>query len=434
MQEQDIEKTEKRRHRSFQEYMIRGDKVIWGIYIFLFILSMLEIFSATSQLANKSSSVTAPAFKHIEFLFGGLVLLLFAQSLSRRALKSWDKIIYFLGFVLTIVTIFFGVEQKGASRSFAGIQPVELCKIGIVMILATAITASDAIFARIRLFRKNIELYRVWFYIILIGIVAVPIATQNLSSGLIIGMTSLAIMFIGRVSGKYLWIALLWAGLLGGLFFAGLYGVYLSNKEGLENVESATESKASKWSLVNLVDRSSTWASRIYGHSEIPLWEEDINGKKSQELCARMAIANSYPMGRSLGRSKLRDFLPEAFSDYIFAIIFEEWGVVGALIVLLAYLALFARCYQLSIRTEDMYLRLLILGLALIMVIQALIHIGVCTGAMFVTGQPLPLISRGGSSILGTSISFGIILAVSRLIQQEQTNKQQTVLAEPAGE
>jgi cell division protein FtsW len=136
-----------------------------------------------------------------------------------------------------------------------------------------------------------------------------------------------------------------------------------------------------------------------------------------------MAIANSYPLGRFIGNSKMRDFLPEAFSDYIFAIIFEEGGPLMALFVLLLYLILFVRCYVLSRRTESPYIRLIMLGLPLIIVIQALIHIGVCTGAMFVTGQPLPLISRGGSSIIGTSISFGILLALSRIIRQEQLER-----------
>ena len=172
-----------------------------------------------------------------------------------------------------------------------------------------------------------------------------------------------------------------------------------------------------------VLGRVITWSNRIYDHSGKPLWEEDINGKKSQEIYSHMAIANSYPFGRFIGNSKMRDFLPEAFSAYIFAIIFEEGGPVMATLVLLLYLTLFIRCYVLSRRTESPYIRLMMLGLPLIIVIQALIHIGVCTGAMFVTGQPLPLISRGGSSIIGTSISFGILLALSRLIRQEQQER-----------
>ena len=153
-----------------------------------------------------------------------------------------------------------------------------------------------------------------------------------------------------------------------------------------------------------------------------------MGGKKAQEIYSHMAIANGYPLGQFIGRSRLRDFLPEAFSDYIYAIIFEEWGFFPAALIPLLYLLLLARCYYLSRQTESTYIRLIIIGLPLIMVIQALIHIGVCTGAMFVTGQPLPLISRGGSSIMATSASFGMILALSRLIMQEKQQREEEAL------
>lgn len=420
----------------FVGYIMRGDNWIWSIYFILFCISVVEIFSATSQLTFKGGNASDPAYRHILFLLIGAVGLLGFQSLSRQALLAWDKLFYFGGLVLLVMLFFFGTDQKGAVRSIAGIQPVELCKLGVVMVLCSAITARDAVYQEYAWFRTRIKGRRFITYLIIIGIVALPIATQNLSSALIICMASLGILFIGRTDGKFLWITVLAAGVAAFVALAALYGVYRANHSSGEGAEvtavaSSDDEDAKSKSIFDIaLRRVDTWAGRIYGHSDLPLWKEDIHGKKSQEMYSHMAIANSYPFGRFIGNSKMRDFLPEAFSDYIFAIIFEEWGPFGAIFVLSLYLALFIRCYILSRRTEDPFIRLLMIGIPLIMVIQALLHIGVCTGAMFVTGQPLPLISRGGSSIIGTSISFGIMLALSRLIQTEQQERAQALSEE----
>lgn len=402
-----------------------GDNWIWTIYIILTFISVVEIFSATSQLTYKAGSASDPAFRHITFLLIGFVLLLVTQNMSLRAFRAWDKLIYFGGVLLLLATPFLGVSQKGAARSIAGIQPVEVCKLGVVMLLCSAITARDAAYQVFPLFRTKIKIRRYFLYCFLVLLVAGPILFQNLSSSLIIVMASLGILFLGKVEGKYLWYTL-FAGLIaGGLFLGALYAVYLNNHpedmEGLEDIESVSSQPKENNALMlnSWISRANTWANRVYEHSDLPLWEEDVTGKKAQEVYSHMAIANGYPLGRFIGNSKMRDFLPEAFSDYIFAIIFEEWGPIGAILVLSLYLLLICRCFILSRRTEDPYIRLMIIGLPLIIVIQALIHIGVNTGAMFVTGQPLPLISRGGSSIMGTSISFGLMLALSRLIHNE---------------
>lgn len=437
MQEQQTVNVESQqvRRKKFVDYIIRGDKVVWFIYIVLFAISMVEIFSATSQLVTKTHDVAGPAVRHITYLFVGFVMLMGAQSMSLRSLRSWDKLFYLAGFFLLLATILFGTEMKGAVRSIAGIQPVEVCKLGVIMLLCTAVTASDAAYHKLPLFRTRTRYRRFWFYLILIGLMALPIATQNLSSAMIIFISSFGVMFVGKVYGKYLWFTIAGVLVSGALFVGILYNVYQRNPSSdSENTEvAATAKQTSAFAFEKIIDRSSTWANRLFGGSDKPLWEEDITGKKSQELCAHMAVANSYPFGRMIGRSKLRDFLPEAFSDYIFAIIFEEWGFLGALFVMSLYLALFYRCFRLSQQTENQFVRLLMIGLPLTIVVQALMHIGVCTGAMFVTGQPLPLISRGGSSIFGTSISFGIILAMSRLISQEQMQREQAAL-EPEAE
>lgn len=408
---------------TFVGSIIRGDNWIWGIYVVLLCISIVEIFSATAQLTYRSAYASDPAVSHIKYLLAGLVALLLSQSMSLKSIRAWDRLFYFGGFLLFCATIMFGVAQKGAARSIAGIQPVEVCKLGVVMLLCTAVTAPDSLYQKLSWFRTHTKFRRYVLYLFLIGLEALPVATQNLSSGLIICMASFGIMFLGKVRGKYLFYTLLIAGALGAVFLGGLKWRYeYLHGQGVDATEIV--SSQDQGGLSKLTGRVDTWAGRVWDHSDKPLWEEDMNGKKSQEIYSHMAIANGYPLGRFIGGSRLRDFLPEAFSDYIYAIIFEEWGFVPAALIPLLYLLLLIRCFILSRRTENEFVRLLILGLPLIICIQALIHIGVCTGAMFVTGQPLPLISRGGSSVMGTSISFGIMLALSRIIHQEQLARQ----------
>ena len=406
--------------------IIRGDNWIWGIYVVLLCISVVEIFSATAQLTYRSAYASDPAFSHVKNLLLGLGMLLLSQSMSLKSIRAWDKLFYLGGFGLFCATIVFGEAQKGAARSIAGIQPVEVCKLGVVMLLCSAITASDTFYHKIPWFRTKTRQRRFWLYLLLIALGAGPVATQNLSSGLIIGMASMGIMFMGKVRGKYIGLTLLAAILAGGLFLGGLKVRYEFMDQAAQRSEIVTESQEQGlWN--KLTGRVDTWAVRIWARSDKNLWEEDMGGKKSQEIYSHMAIANGYPLGKFIGGSRLRDFLPEAFSDYIYAIIFEEWGFVPAALIPLLYLLLFFRCFILSRRTENPFIRLLIVGLPLIICIQALIHIGVSTGAMFVTGQPLPLISRGGSSVMGTSISFGIMLALSRIIHQEHLARQEAL-------
>lgn len=422
MQEQ--ENTRNDIHTGFIGSFMRGDIRIWGIYFFLFIFSAIEMTSASSQLTYRTAYVSDPAFAHIKNLFLGLFAIIITQSLSLKAMQAWGKLLWFAGVVLAIATIFFGVEQKGASRSLYGFQPVEFCKLGVVMALCSAITARDSSYHIISWFRTKTAGRRFWFYLLIIAAAAVPIATQNLSSALIIAMVALALLFIGRVNGKYIWMLIGVCFIAGGLFLASLKAIHEANAgaQGRDNIETVDSGSSAKggFSIDKVLDRAITWSNRIFDHSEVPLWEENENGKKSQEIYSHMALVNGFhPFGQVIGNSVLRDFLPEAFSDYIFAIIFEETGPIGALFVLMLYLSLLIRCIMLARRSQNIYIRLLMIGLPLAIVIQALMHIGVCTGAMFVTGQPLPLLSRGGTSIVFTSISIGLILALSRIIKQE---------------
>lgn len=400
---------------SLTSTLVRGDWMLWSIYGILALISVVEMFSASSLLTLRAASASDPVFRHISFILVGLLAVVLFQNASLLSIQKWGQLIYVGGVLLLVLLPVLGTQMKGAQREIFGIQPVELAKLGTMMMLCALITTSDTVLQRSwAFFRTQTELRR---YYVLLGVFLLPslfVAPQNLSSALIICFASLAVLFLGQVRGSYLWRTLLVAAAAAAVALAALYGLY--------KYMEAHPSKVERDELAETlgpIDRAMTWADRIYGHDDVPLWKQDPSGEKAQEIYSHMALANSYPFGRFLGNSRLRDFLPEAYSDYIFAILFEETGFIGAGFVLLLYLLLLARAYWLSRRTQDVYVRLLMVALPLIMVIQALLHIGVCTGAMFVTGQPLPLMSRGGSSIALTSVSFGLMLALSRIIESE---------------
>ena len=401
--------------KTFLGSIMRGDSWIWGIYVLLFIISVIEMFSASSRLVYKSMSSTDPVFHHMQLLFGGLVAVMVFQSFSVKALRNWSVLFYIIGIFCLGLMFVFGSEFQGATRQIGGIQPAEICKVGLMMVLCLALSLSDDVYHRLAIFRKKVELRRFLLYLLLAALVAGPILTQNLSTALIIGMASLAIMWVGGVKVKFIGVLLLILAIIGLAFAGALYVLHTSD----------VNNKAEGKELVDLgaLNRAHTWSSRIFEHDEIPLADQKPNDDNAQVIHAHMALANSYPFGKFIGNSQLRDLLPEAYSDYIFAIIFEEMGFQGALFVMLLYIGLLWRCFYLSTKASEVFIRLLLIALPTLMTIQALIHIGVCTDAMFVTGQPLPLISRGGSSVLFTSVSFGILLALSRMVKIEREAK-----------
>ena len=402
---------------SFSSTLMRGDRTLWGIYLALIVISIVEMYSASSMLTYKAASFSDPVFRHIRHLLLGMVFIVFFQNASLVAIRQWGNLLYWGGLLLLLLLPFLGTQMKGAYRDVFGIQPVEPVKLGTMLLLCELLTVGNVVIQHFHSwFRIKTERQRYWLLLLVVGVVGIPIAAQNLSSGLIIAFASLALMYLGKVRNLYLVYTILGVLAVALVSCALLFWQHSYNEQCREKGEEILR-------LSFPLHRAHIWADRLYDGHDAPLWEQDQTGEKAQEIYAHMALANSYPLGRGPGNSRLRDFLPEAFSDYIYAIIFEEMGFLGALLVLVLYLWLLWRCYQLSRRTEHVYIRLLMISLPLIMVIQALIHIGVCTGAMFVTGQPLPLLSRGGSSIIFTSISFGLMFALSRIIENEDAQR-----------
>lgn len=388
-------------HRIFQ-----GDKAIWVIFFFLCIISLVEVFSAASTLAYKSGSFWSPLFKQALFLGLGTLVVVGLHNVPCR----WFKIvpIFFLPFsiLLLVLTPLFGESTNGASRwlSFGGIpfQPSEIAKgvlvTTVALILASLQTEKGAD-------RKAFK-YIMWITVIVCGL----ILPENLSTAALLFGVIVVMMFIGRIPFAQL-------GALLGVLAVMLVSVVML----LSLLPEDTNNKVYDLPLLH---RMGTWKNRLASHSErdkvISPEEFDID-KDAQVAHAHIAIAScNKGMGKMPGNSVERDFLSQAFSDFIFAIIIEEMGLWGAGLVVFLYIVLLFRAGRIASRCERNFPAFLAMGLALLLVSQAILNMLVAVGIFPVTGQPLPLISRGGTSTLINCAYIGMILSVSRYARKTE--------------
>lgn len=377
--------------------IFKGDKTIWCIFIVLCVISLLEVFSATSTIAYKYKDYWSPVLRHAAFLMIGFFGVMFLQRVQTRFFSSLILLLPITWFLL-ILTKFMGEDVNGAQRwlGFGAftIQPSEFAKIALIGFMAFFLS-------RMKPDNENLI-----FKTLIIGILITCglIVSENLSTACLLFAVCYLMMFIGQVKMKKMGlIALVGVGCV--VLVVGMLKVI--------PVETFEDS---------FLDRFSTWKGRIERFSE-PTNVTDstytITDDNYQEAHAKIAIANGNVPGLP-GSGVERDFLPQAYSDFIYAIILEEMGLPGGLLVILLYVALMIRAGVLASKTEKLFPRYLILGCAMMIVIQALFNMCVAVGIFPVTGQPLPLISRGGTSTIITCAYFGIILACSNAKNDEE--------------
>lgn len=374
--------------------MFKGDKVIWFIFIALCVISLLEVFSATSTIVYRQQNHWGPILRHFIFLLiglGGVMILQFIPT------KYFSLLILGVPFsiVLLVITMFLGEDVNGAQRWLGigafTIQPSEIAKISLIGFVAFFLS-------RMKPENENL-IFKV--LIIAIGATCAFILTENLSTALLLGTVCFMMMIIGRVAWKKIGMIIL-------VCSSALVILFLS----LSFLPTSV-----------LPDRFSTWKARIERHVDDNnvVVEEDgttkyeITDQNYQITHAKIAIANGGIIGLP-GSGVERDFLPQAYSDFIFAIILEEMGLLGGLFVLFLYLVLLIRAGILALKCEKKFPRYLILGTAIMLGLQAFINMAVSVDLIPVTGQPLPLVSRGGTSTIITCIYFGIILSCSSRI------------------
>jgi cell division protein FtsW len=370
---------------------IKGDKVIWVVVLLLSIVSVLVVYSAVVALAYryKGGDTTSYLIKHVFIVASGMVLMYFVHKAKYTYFSRVSQIAVFVAAPLLLYTLLKGVSQGEASRWLVipgtplTFQTSDFAKLALITYVARVLSIKQ----------NQITDFKEAFLpiIIPIAIICGLILPANFSTAALLFVTCFVLMFIGRVYWKHLLI------LLGsGMVVAGLLIVLIFN-------------------FPNAIPRGKTWKARIENFSS---GDSETNFQSEQ---AKIAIATGGIIGQGPGNSIQRNFLPQASSDFIFAVLIEEWGGVTAIVVIFLYLILLFRGVSISNKSEKTFGTLLSIGLTFNLVFQAMINMAVAVNLLPVTGQPLPLVSMGGTSIWFTSIAIGIILSISK---ENETTKQ----------
>ncbi|MBP6635270.1 MAG: FtsW/RodA/SpoVE family cell cycle protein, partial [Paludibacter sp.] len=378
---------------------LRGDATLWIVFIMLCIVSIIEMYSASSTLAYKAANHTAPMLRHVGFLAGGALIAVLVHLIPFRYIRLISYLVLVLSVFMLILVLFKGKSENDASRWLViggfNFQPSELAKLSVIIVAADFIS-------RIKNPKTDEKKY-FWSTVIMLGIICPLILLENFSTAVILFGVVFIMMFIGRVSIKRL-------GILAG---AILMTIIL----GFGAIKAIPQEKMPK-----AFDRAYTWTARIDRFTENTDNEQskyEITDENRQVQHGRIAIARGGIFGVFPGNSIERDYLPQAYSDFIYAIIVEEMGLVGGIFVILLYLILLFRAGRIATESPTVFPAVLVIGLSLMIVIQSFVSMSVATSLGPVTGQPLPLISRGGTSILITCIYFGIIFGITRQLKEE---------------
>jgi cell division protein FtsW len=374
----------------------KGDQVIWAVVIVLSFISLLAVYSSTGSLAyrmDKNSSYYL--IKQLMVLGLGLLIIYWVHKVNYTKFARIAILLYLISLPLLIYTLFFGTTLNEGSRWIrlpvinVTFQTSDLAKLALFMFLARIMSVKQAV----------IKDWKKGFMPVLVPVLVTCalIAPANLSTALMLGFTCCILFFIGRVKVSH--IAL--------LAFAGLIGV----------VMLFTVSKITGFG------RAATWEQRIHDF----IGKDDENGKKKEDVYqvqqAKIAIANGGVTGRGPGNSQQRNFLPHPYSDFIYSIVIEEYGLIGGAALIVLYLLFLWRSILIFRRCPYAFGAFLAVGLSITLVFQAMLNMAVNVHLVPVTGLTLPLVSMGGSSIWFTSVAIGVILSVSRYVDEMEGKK-----------
>ena len=406
--------------------LFKGDKVIWMVFFFLCMISVVEVFSASSGLTYKSQNYVGPIAYHTFTIMAGVVVAILTLNIPCRYFKLMTPFLILISVITLLWVLLAGTKVGDAGRwiNLFGFtfQPSEIAKGTIVLAVAQILAAMQ---------RENGADKKAFKWILSITIPAcLLIGLENLSTAAMLFAVVILMMFIGLVSLKQL------GKLVGVIVFVGvvavsmvmLVGHDISNEEKTltktEQVDQANQPKKEKNFVEKMFHRADTWKSRImkFGKPKPTPQEYDLD-KDAQVAHANIAIVSSGIIGKGPGKSTERDFLSQAFSDFIYAIVIEELGIVGAFVVMFLYIVLLYRCARIASRCENNFPAFLAMGLGLLLVIQATFNMMVAVGLAPVTGQPLPLISKGGTSTIINCAYIGAILSVSRSAKMKKVKE-----------
>ena len=382
----------------------KGDKVIWAIVIILTLASLLLVYSSTGSLAYRMSrSTESYLFKQFALIVGGFLLIYYLHQVNYTVYYKVALFAFLISIPLLIYTLFMGVQLNEGSRWIKlpiinqTFQTSDLAKLSLFMFMSRVLSRKQHVIKSLK--KGYLPL------IIPVAAICILIAPANLSTALLIGITSMMLMFIGRVRTKHLLVTLLIV-LIPAVFIVTM-AMSTYNKE---------THRSEKLPVFLSAGRIPTWISRI--QTFLYSNKNDQSEKLYQINQAKIAIANGGVMGRGPGNSVQRNFLPHSYSDFIYAIIVEEYGLIGAVFILVMYLLFLFRCIKIYRKCPFAFGAFLALALSFTLVFQAIVNMGVNVSLLPNTGVTLPLISMGGSSFVFTCISIGIILSVARNVEQ----------------
>lgn len=387
----------------------KGDKVIWALVILLALVSLLAVYSATGSLAYKNyrGNTEIYLFKQIAFILAGIMIIYFAHLVNYTFYSRAAKIVFLLSLPLLLYTLLFGVTMNEGSRWIRlplinmTMQTSDLARLALFMYLARLMSKKQDV---IKDFKKG--------YLPIITPVIITcalIAPANLSTALLLGASCLMLLFIGRVSTKHILVTI-------GIVMIPL--VFLVAAAMIRHGKTKDENAVAKVSSSVLMGRVDTWIGRV--ESFIYGSKDDADNDAYQVNMAKIAISKGGIFGVGPGNSPTRDYLPQAYNDFIYAIIIEEYGLVGGAFIMFIYLVFLYRCIRIYKRCPYAFGAFLALGLSFTLAIQAVANMAVTVNLFPVTGVTLPLVSMGGTSFLFTCLAIGIILSVARNVEQTE--------------
>lgn len=390
----------------FLNRIFRGDKVVWVVFMLLLLISIVEVFSAASMLTYGKENYWWPIREHSINILLGFAVVYIAHLIPYRFYKAVPLVLVPLSIGMLIYVLVKGVATNGAARwidlGFITIQPSELAKVGVIMGTALILSRTQSEDGA----NSNAMKWILW----MTGAVCALIISENLSTALLLFGVVFLMMYVGRVPMKQLGKVVLAIVVVGTLFASLLLLPYKT----LDSVPG--------------LNRLTTWKARFerfFDKSDpVPAAKFQITDENYQETHAAMAIASSNVVGRGPGNSVERDYLPQAYSDFIFAIIIEELGLLGGAFVVFLYIVLLVRAAKIAQKCRGYFPAFLVMGCALMLVAQATINMLVAVGLFPVTGQPLPLISRGGTSTIINCGYIGMILSVSYYTEKMMADAQ----------
>lgn len=403
--------------------IFKGDKVIWMVFFFLCIISIIEVYSASAGLTYKGGHYWAPIVKHTGILLVGVFAMVVTLNIKCKYFKIVTPFLLVISIIALVTVLIAGQSTNGAQRwiSIIGIQfqPSEIAKGTMVLATAQILSAMQT--------EQGADKNAFKYILIVSGCIVPFIMVENLSTAMLLCLVIFLMMMIGRVPGKILGKVLGIVTLLIVTVFALVMLVGQDREkidvQGQQVVQvSNTAEKEETTMFTKVFHRFDTWKARIdrfIDGKEIAPEDFDLD-KDGQIGHANIAIVSSNVIGKGPGNSVERDFLSQAFSDFIYAIIIEEMGIIGGVFVAMLYIILLFRTGQIANRCENNFPAFLAMGLALLLVTQALFNMCVAVGLAPVTGQPLPLVSKGGTSTIINCVYIGAILSVSRSAKKKQ--------------